>query len=239
MNFIKAESFRISKKKIFYFVFVSLLLLALFYCKTVEADSAQDIIKASLTYGTAIIPILFIPVFLQVWQADFNSRFINNVLVSGMSRVSYYLGKLIMMYLLAGIMTFVYSFGVLVFACFFNGKFLLSEFLPVIAVQLFLYLVVMTIGLTIYIVVDSAALSTAVYLLFILLFENLASALMKQIQLDVEKISPYMIMQNLSKAVSVMDLPKKELYPMITSGAVLWMIAIGISILLLKEREYK
>lgn len=238
MNFIKAELFRLSRKKIFYIAFVALICLALFYCKTVEGD-AETVIKASLTYGTAVIPIFFIPIYLQVWQTDFISRFINNILVSGMSRVYYYFGKLLIMYMLGSILTLLYGFGVLIFSYFFSGEFLIGEFLPVLVVQLLLYLVVLTIGLMFYVVVDSVAPATAVYLLFILLFESLISALMKQMHINIEKISSFMIMQNLSKVVSVMSFQKDEIYSLIISGVALWIIAIGISILLLKEREYK
>ncbi|MBD5545152.1 MAG: hypothetical protein HDR01_13195 [Lachnospiraceae bacterium] len=239
MNFIKAELFRFSRKKVFYIAFLGLVCLALFFCKTIEADDAGMVVKASLTYGTAVIPILFVPIYLQIWQADFASRFINNILVSGMSRVHYYFGKLLMMYLFGEVLALIYGFSVLIFSYCLKGEFLIGEYLKAIAVQNLLYLVVMAVGLMIYIVVDVAALSTAVYLLFILLFENLVSALLKQMHINIEKISSYMIMQNLTKAVSVVNLQKNEIYPMLISGIVLWIISVGISVFLLKEREYK
>lgn len=239
MNLIRAELYRISRKKILYISFVSLICLALFFCKSSKAEETETIIKTALTYGTAVIPIMFILVYLQVWQADFSSRCINNILISGMSRIYYYFGKLVLMNLLGGILAFVYALGVLVFSYFFKGEFLISEFLPAIAIQIFLYFVVMTIGLMIYIVVDSPAVSTAVYLLFVLLFENLISELMKQVNINIEKISSYLIMQNLSKAVSVINMRRNEIYLLVVSGIVLWIVSISISILLLKEREYK
>ena len=229
MNFIKAEVFRISRKKVFYFAFFVLVCFALFYCKTAE----------SLTYGTVVIPVIFIPVYLQVWQIDFGSRFINNILVSGISRIFYYFGKLMIMYLLGSVLTLVYSLGVFGWSYCLGGAFPIHEFLPVIAAQLLLYLVVITVGLMLYIAVDSVALSTAVYLLFIILFENLIDTVMKQMHISIEKISSYMIMQNLSKAVYVSDLGKSEIDSMIVGGIILWFASVIISISILTGREYK
>lgn len=239
MNFIKAELYRISRKKVFYVAFVGLLGLALFYCKAIEESAVKSVVKTALTYGTAAIPILFIPIYLQVWQTDFNSRFINNLLVSGISRIQYFWGKLLVMYLLGMIYSLGYGYGIMAFAYIFRGECLVEEFLPVMAVQMFLYLVVMTIGLMIYIIVNQAALSTAVYLLFILLFESLTSTLIKQLHMDLNRISSYMIMQNLSKAVSIMELQKNEIDSLVISGIILWIGTVCISIRVLKRREYK
>ena len=196
-------------------------------------------IRESLTYGTVVIPVIFIPVYLQVWQIDFGSRFINNILVSGISRIFYYFGKLMIMYLLGSVLTLVYSLGVFGWSYCLGGAFPIHEFLPVIAAQLLLYLVVITVGLMLYIAVDSVALSTAVYLLFIILFENLIDTVMKQMHISIEKISSYMIMQNLSKAVYVSDLGKSEIDSMIVGGIILWFASVIISISILTGREYK
>ena len=239
MNFIKAEVFRISRKKVFYFAFFVLVCFALFYCKSAEGREPETLIRESLTYGTVVIPVIFIPVYLQVWQIDFGSRFINNILVSGISRIFYYFGKLMIMYLLGSVLTLVYSLGVFGWSYCLGGAFPIHEFLPVIAAQLLLYLVVITVGLMLYIAVDSVALSTAVYLLFIILFENLIDTVMKQMHISIEKISSYMIMQNLSKAVYVSDLGKSEIDSMIVGGIILWFASVIISISILTGREYK
>lgn len=239
MNFIKAEVFRISRKKVFYFAFFALVCFALFYCKTAEGREPETLIRESLTYGTVVIPVTFIPVYLQVWQTDFGSRFINNILVSGISRIFYYFGKLMIMYLLGGVLTLVYSLGVFGWSYCLGGTFPIHEFLPVIAAQLLLYSVVITVGLMLYIMVDSVALSTAVYLLFILLFENLIDVVMKQMHISIEKISSYMIMQNLSKSVYISDLGKREIDSMIVGGIILWFASVIISISILTGREYK
>ena len=143
------------------------------------------------------------------------------------------------MYLLGSVLTLVYSLGVFGWSYCLGGAFPIHEFLPVIAAQLLLYLVVITVGLMLYIAVDSVALSTAVYLLFIILFENLIDTVMKQMHISIEKISSYMIMQNLSKAVYVSDLGKSEIDSMIVGGIILWFASVIISISILTGREYK
>ena len=62
---------------------------------------------------------------------------------------------------------------------------------------------------------------------------------MKQMHISIEKISSYMIMQNLSKAVYVSDLGKSEIDSMIVGGIILWFASVIISISILTGREYK
>ena len=106
-------------------------------------------------------------------------------------------------------------------------------------IQLLLYLVVLTLGLMIYILVDSAALSTAVYVLLVLLFENLMNSFLIQIAAAFQKVSQYFLFQNLSKVVDIFKMSGAEKRSVLTGGIAVWAAALAVSILILQKKEYK
>lgn len=237
-HLLKAEIYRIKCKKIFYLAVAVIMFIALFSVMSAESADINETIDKSLTYGTIILPLSFILIYLYVWQADFSSRFINNILISGVSRSNYFIAKLFIIYTMGIIMVISYSFPILFFSCISQGV-LFSHIVVVVMVQMLLYLVVLTMGLMIYILVDSVALSTTVYLLFVLLSENLISSLLNQIGFNVKEILKYFIFQNLSKTISIYDLDISERYPIVIGGLLLLAVSFSISMRMLKNKEFK
>lgn len=239
LNLIRADLFRIKFKKILYVAFIALALIAIFYIGTADDIEINEIVAKSLTFGSVLLPLFFIPIYLYIWQRDFGTRFVNTILISGISRSKYYVTKLILTYLVGGILVIGYSVSVFIYSYLTLGKFSLSEMLLAAGVQLLLYFVVMTVGLMIYILVDSVALSTTVYLLFVLLGENLMGSLLNQFGFDVNSIFKLFLFQNLSKVVGIAHMDTKDIYTLLISGLIIWGLSIIVSILFLKDKEYK
>lgn len=239
IHLLKAEIFRMKKKKLLYFSFLAVVAVAVLYMQYTEAMSADELVKKSLSFGTVLLPVVFIPFYLCIWQEDISTRFVNNILISGVSRIPYYITKLAVTYLAGVIFVTGYSMSVFFTAWLTEGRFSLGEMVYVAGIQLLLYLVVLTLGLMIYILVDSVALSTAVYVLLVLLFENLMNSFLIQMAAAFQKVSQYFLFQNLSKVVDIFKMSGAEKRSVLTGGIAVWAVALAISILILQKKEYK
>lgn len=230
--------FRMRKKKILYFSFLAVLLTAVIYMNFTEAEGTAEFVKNSLAFGTVLLPIIFIPLYLCIWQEDFSSRVVNNILISGISRIQHYITKLNVIYFF-GIL-FVTGYNLTVFAGFYlaEGEFPV-EMIWAAGIQMLLYMVVLTLGLMLYILVESVALSTAVYVLFVLLFENVFKSLLMQMNINTHEIGQYFLFQNLSRAADVTALSVSERGSILIGSVVVWAVAVCIGVLTLRGREYK
>ena len=238
-HLLKAEIFRMKKKKLLYFSFLAVVVMAVFYMKFTEFVGVDELVKKSLSFGTILLPVIFIPFYLCIWQEDISTRFVNNILISGVSRIPYYITKLAVTYLTGAIVVTGYSLTVFLTALLTEGRFSIGEMASVAGIQLFLYLAVLTFGLMVYILVDSVALSTAVYVLFVLLFENLINSFLIQMDAAFQKVSQYFLFQNLSKVVDIFQMSGAEKNSILTGGIAVWAVAFAISILILQKKEYK
>lgn len=239
IKLLNAEIYRAKYRRIFYVAEILLIAIALFSTMNTELTDKIDIIENSLTYGSVILPLSFIPIYLYIWQADFSSRFINNILISGVSRIKYFMTKLFLSYVMCTILSVSFSLPIL-FASGGNFNDInLTQFFIRMGIQTILYLVVFTMGLMIYLLIDSVALSTTVYILFILLCENLLFSLLNQIGFRAKDILNYFIFQNISKAVTFYGLNMSEKFSMLVGGIFWWSLSMIVSIKIINDKEFK
>ncbi len=239
IQLLNAEIHRTKYRKIFYVEEILIIAIALLCTINTELIDKNDIIKNALTYGSVILPISFIPIYLYIWQVDFSSRFINNILISGVSRATYFLSKLCLSYIMCIILSVSYSLTIL----FSSGGDLKDVHLPhffiSMSILICLYLVAFTIGLMIYLLIDSVALSTIVYALFVLLSENLLFSILNQIGMNAQNILDYFIFQNISKAVTFYGLSIDGKISMLVGGMFWWLLSMTLSMKVIKDREFK
>ncbi|MBL1227832.1 ABC transporter permease [Enterococcus sp. BWB1-3] len=236
---IKADLYHVSRTKAFYITLLCALSVTLFFTLTTAIDDRMMFIQSLMINGTVLLPMLFIPIFMLVWQKDFVSRTVNSVLISGISREKYYFSKLATTYLLGTLLVVVYNVSTLIFSLGIQGSIHFLEILGILGLQTILYLVVLAIGLFLYSLENSAALSTAVYVLIILLGENVVTIFLEQLGADAQKISQYFLFKNLGAVVQLNEMSQDQLVKVFVGALLLLIVAMTCTVTMLQRKELK
>lgn len=236
---LRADLYRLTKKKGLLLLTLAVMCIALLMVKTAGEEDAVTVITRVLRSGTLLLPVMFIPIYLFAWHADFMSRTVNNVLISGVSRKGYFGSKILLTYLIGTVFIAAYSFSAILSAYVLLGSFNLGKIMLTLGIQIILYYIVLSLGFMIYTLVRTTALPTTVYLLIVLLGENLLSVLMNQFNMDAGRLAPYLLFQNLSRVVSIEALSRPDWTGMIIGGLVIWIVTVGWSWVKFSGEELK
>ncbi|MGC6768774.1 hypothetical protein [Enterococcus sp. LJL51] len=236
---IKADLYHASKSKTIYIALLCALIVTLFSTLTTTIDERMMSIRSLMVNGTVLLPMLFIPIYMLVWQKDFVCRTVNSALISGVSREKYYFSKMVTTYLLGTLLITIYNISAVIFSFKFQGSIQFIEILGILGLQTILYLVVLSIGLFLYSLENSAALSTAVYVLIILLGENVVNIFLEQLGVDMQNLSQYFLFKNLAAVAQLSELSQDHLVKVLVGALLLLIAAITCTISILQRKELK
>ncbi|WNS40767.1 hypothetical protein [Paenibacillus sp. MMS20-IR301] len=236
---LKADIYRVWKNKRLLLITLAVICIAAVLVKTAGEQTPVAVILQGMKSGTLVLPVMFIPVYLFTWQTDFTSRTVNNVLVSGVSRKCYFAGKLILTYILGTVFVVAYSCTICLTAYLLLGAYDPGEVILPLILQTILYEIVLSLGFMIYTLMRAAALPTALYLLLVLLGENLLSLLMHQLNLDAGRLSPYWLFRNLSRVLGIAELSRPDWIQMAIGGVVIWLVTVAWSWISFAGEELK
>lgn len=236
---LRADVYRMWRKKRLLLLTLAVMFIGCLMVRTAGEQDALMVITRVLRSGTLLLPVMFIPVYLFTWHTDFTSRAVNNVLISGISRKGYFGSKLLLTYLTGTVLVAAYSLSAILSAYVSLGSFNLGTIMLALGLQIILYYIVLSLGFMIYTLVRTTALPTTVYLLIVLLGENLLSVLMNQMNMDAGRLSPYLLFQNLSRVVSIGEFSRQDWSGMVIGGFVIWIVAVGWSWVRFSGEELK
>ncbi|KPG72018.1 ABC transporter permease [Enterococcus sp. RIT-PI-f] len=236
---IKADMYRLSKSKIIYVVVLLEMFAVLLAVQILSTENRLSLLHNLLINGTIFLPMLFIPIYVLIWQNDFVNRTINSVLISGLSRQRYYVSKVAITFIMGILFVMIYSCFSFVYTLILQGNVDFPGFVRIVGVQTVLYLVVLVIGLFFFSLENSAALSTASYVLFVLLGEDIANIFLGHFGINTQRLSQYYLFKNLALVAQVDAISQTQLVKMLVSGfVVLCFIGIG-TIIMVQKKELK
>lgn len=196
IGLIRADSYRLTKGKM-WMPFVTLMVIAVAVAGLIylalnvdwisltqdgETLTAQDkaLLSQTLT-GTQmtqlmlsfsiVLAMAFISIFSNLWSIEFSAGVAKNVLVSGVSRTTFYFSKLVTGWAVGALMLLVYTASIAISSQLFVGHVDFVAILLGMLAQLPLYLALITIGFFIFIIIPKESIAIVTYILAFLFIE--------------------------------------------------------------------
>ena len=230
MNSLKADMYKFywEKRGVLPSLLIGLLVL-LFYLFFKSSNENEPVFRVLISNVSGFIPLLFISANLFFWGEDYSFRTINILLTKEKQRWKLFLYKTLGTICLSFLyVTIFYSLTALVYL---EGDLVLivSTFLH----QLPYYLVIISISLLIFQIFDKVYESCMIYILYILLFDNLLVYVLPN---SGESVKDYLLMTlNLKASPGVSQFTLTNVsYPVLVSLAVL-VLALAV----FSKKEFK
>ncbi|EUJ42513.1 ABC transporter permease [Paenilisteria rocourtiae] len=118
-----------------------------------------------------VLAMAFISIFSNLWSIEFSAGVAKNVLVSGVSRSTFYFSKLVTGWAVGALMLVVYTASIAISAQLFVGHVDFVTILLGMLAQLPLYLALITIGFFIFILIPKESIAIVTYILTFLFIE--------------------------------------------------------------------
>ena len=135
VNIIKSDFYRIIKGRL---GFISALLIFLFgiLLVVIARDyTVKELIESTLSSGSIFMPIMITNILVISWGHEFNYRTVNNALISGISRMKYFISKVLLTFLLMTLFLIMYSMGLTLATLVFKGSVDLGYTLKILSAQ--------------------------------------------------------------------------------------------------------
>ncbi|MBC1937384.1 ABC transporter permease [Listeria grandensis] len=202
IGLIRADGYRLTKGKM-WMPFVTLIVIAVAVAGLMylalnvdwisvsqggETLSASDkaLLSQTLT-GTQVAQLVlsfsivlamaFIAIFSNLWSIEFSAGVAKNVLVSGVSRTTFYFSKLFTGWAVATLMLVVYTVSIGISAQLFMGQVDFGTLFLGMLAQLPLYLGLISVGFFLFIIIPKESIAIVTYILAFLFIEPIITNL--------------------------------------------------------------
>ncbi|EUJ41203.1 hypothetical protein PWEIH_01015 [Listeria weihenstephanensis FSL R9-0317] len=199
MGLMRADTYRLTKGKM-WMPFATLIIIAIAVSGLIylalnvdwislsaeggtELTTADKDILTQMLTGTQVAQIMlsftivlamaFISIFSNLWSIEFSAGVAKNVLVSGVSRTTFYFSKLATGWAVGALMLVVYTMAIGISAQLFVGHLDFGALVLSMLAQLPLYLALITIGFFLFIIIPKESIAIVTYILVFLFSETI------------------------------------------------------------------
>lgn len=173
MNYLKADLYRILKEKRLLLSFSILTLLSLLASFLFKNSPSKEESITLIQLLTQFLPLFFLAPTNLIFGEDFHHRTINNLIVKKQERTSIFLYK-ILATLLLNLLYIVFSYGLAcLFRVFLGGNLDITEIWTIFLHQLPLYICIILLASTLFIVCHKINQAYLTFILLALLFDNI------------------------------------------------------------------
>lgn len=238
LNLLKSDIFRIVKGQLGVIALLGISVLAIFIGVMSNGLPTEEALSNGYSMSTFILPIFFSNIFMISFGNEFAFRTINNSLVAGIKRATYYMGKVLLVFLLTIIYVATFAIVFTITLKVTTGTLLVKESFEIFLLQLPLYLAVSSVGILCFNLIKTAYIAVATFVTFVFVGENLLSNLISNYLPNLDFILDTFIISNLSSLVSWSQASENAL--MIFGSALIYaLIAIAAGYSIINKREFK
>lgn len=239
INLFKSDVYRILRGRVSMFSLLGIIILSIVLGSASESGKNIDSLIGIFSIGTMVLPLFFTSIYMATFGNEFSYRVINNSLVSGVKRSTYYLGKVILTFLMTTVFVLVF-FSVLTLALKIRTNTLyINEFLRVLVAQVPLYIGVSSIGILCYNLIKTPYIANVVFVSIAFIGDNLLNSIIGTFLPRLEFLSDTFIFSNLNNVVVVAIADNKISGSIFVSCIIYSFILVLSGYFLIQRRELK
>lgn len=241
MYLLKSDIYRIIKSSLCFYSMAGLILLGVFFgfLGASSTDTAEELIQSGLSNGSMLIPVFLTNVFMVAWGHEFNYRVVNNSLIAGMSRKTFFFSKTVLTFLLTILFVTVYAASLISVAFILKGSFPLTVALKPVLVQLPLYLAASCVGILLFNVLQASYTSVAAFIAIAFIGDTILSNIISNYLEKFDFLLDTLFFSNLRNITDLAVITNDQLQTALISSVIYGVIALLISFNVFRNREFK
>ncbi|MFD2307304.1 ABC transporter permease [Enterococcus termitis] len=241
INLLKSDGYRIVKSSLCFYSISGLILLGAFFgfLGSSSTDTAKDLIESGLSNGSMLIPIFLTNIFMVCWGHDFNYRVVNNSLIAGVSRKTFFLSKVVLTFLLTLLFVSVYAVSLMVTTILLKGGFPLDVAIKPFLVQLPLYLAASCLGICLFNVFQASYTSVAAFIAIAFIGDTILSNIISNYFEKFDVLLDTLFFSNLRSITDLTVFTSEQLQTALLSSLIYGLIALAVSFNVFRNREFK
>lgn len=238
-SLIKSDIYRIIKGNLGIISLLGITTLAIFIGVMSGKGDSVEALTGGLSIGTMVLPIFFTNIFMITFGNDYSYRVVNNSLISGIKRSTYYFSKVILTFLLATVYVFIFSLVLVVTLKVTTGELMVVEAAKIFIAQLPLYLGASAIGIVCFNFIKTPYIAVAAFISLAFVGDNFISIIVSNFVPKLEGVLDTLIFTNLGQLVGVNAISTQSLMTIIVSCVIYSVCLIFIGYRSVKTREFK
>lgn len=237
---LKADFYRIFKSSLGFYSVAGLVVVGIAFGFLASSDNTpQLIIQSGLSNGALLIPVFLTNIFMISWGHEFSYRVVNNSLISGMKRSTFFASKTILTFLLTILFIGVYATSLMITTWALKGGFSLSAALKPLLAQLPLYLAASSLGILLFNGLKASYISVAAFISLAFVGDTIFSNIISTYFAKFDFILDTLFFSNLRMVTDLSALSSSQVQTIFISSAIYAALALLISFRLFKNREFK
>lgn len=239
INLFKADVYRILRGRVSMFSLLGILILSIFLGNAPESGKNVDSLIGLFSIGTMILPLFFTSIYMATFGNEFSYRVVNNSLVSGVKRSTYYLSKVILTFVMTSIFVLVFFSGLILTLKLRTNNLFINEFFRVLIAQIPLYIGVSSIGILCYNLIKTPYIANVVFVSIAFVGDNLLSSIIGTFLPRLDFLLDTFIFSNLSNVI-VTVISNNKISGSIFGSCILYsLILIFSGYFLIQKRDLK
>ncbi|AOV08927.1 hypothetical protein [Sporosarcina ureilytica] len=239
LNIIKSDFFRIMKGKLCFYSIVGMVVLGIFFGFIASDDTAFEIAKSGLSNGSLLIPIFLTNILMVVWGHEFSYRVVNNSLILGVKRSTFFMGKTVLTFILTILFVLVYSLSLFTTTFVLSGGFDVVALLKVILAQIPLYLTASALGVLLFNIIKSTYVSVAAFISIAFIGDSFLSNIIGTYLPKFDSILDTLFFTNIRNVTNLSNLSTSFTTTIFVSSIAYTLLALIISYSSFSTREFK
>lgn len=237
-NIIKSDLYRIIKGQLGLISILGISVLAVFFGSLSNGDALESLV-GGFSIGSMVLPIFFTTIFMITFGNEFSYRVVNNSLISGIKRHTYYASKVLLTFFMTVVYVLVFSIVLVVVLKVTTGDLMIVAASKIFIAQLPLYLGVSTVGIVCFNFIKTPYIAVAAFISLAFVGDNFVGSVVSNFLPKFDFVSETFIFTNLGNVVAVGNGSYDSLNKALISCLIYSVILIVIGYQSIKTREFK
>lgn len=240
INTLKADFYRIIKSSLGFYSVAGLILVGVIFGFLASADNTpQLIVQSGLANGALLIPVFLTNIFMIAWGHEFSYRVVNNSLIAGMKRSTFFFSKTLLTLLLTVLFVGIFAGSLMLTAFLLKGGFSLTAAMKPLLAQLPLYLTASCLGILLFNVLKASYISVAAFISIAFVGDTIFSNVISTYLEKLDFILDTLFFSNLRMVTDLSTVSADQFQTIMVSSVLYGVIALFISFSVFSNREFK
>lgn len=239
LSLLKSDIYRIVKGKLGFYSAAGLVIFGIFFGIVRDDTPSLEAIQDGLSSASIFVSIFLINIFMIAWGHEFSNRVVNNSLVFGVKRRTYFLSKVLLTFGMTFLFLAIYTGALAGTVWITGGGFSLIEMFKIMLLQLPLYFTVSLSGVLLFNVIKSGNVATAVFVALILVGEGLASSFISSYFSAADVVLDTLLFTNIRQLTDYQNISGQTFGVIFSSTLVYAFVFYIFSYTIFKDRDFK
>lgn len=239
LKLIKSDVYRIIKGNLCFYSAIGLILFGIFFGIVSDDTPSFEVIQDGLGSASIFVSIFLINIFIIIWNHEFTHRVVNNSLVFGIKRETYFLSKILITLAMTFLFLIIYTVSLAVTVMITGGGFSILEMLKIVILQTPLYLSVSLLGVLLFNLVQSGNIAASLFVAIILVGEGIISSIVSTFISNADALLDTLLFTNIRQLTDYVNISSQTMITIFGSAFIYSLLCGVFSYKTFKERDFK